>query len=352
MPLSRIVFLTGTLVLAGCTMSPDYERPEVVTPPDWSVAAGEDGGAVNASDPAWWSHFGSAELDRLIARAFDANTDLAASIHRVAQARASVRVAGAALLPAVDAGGSLSRDWNEPFSNASDGVSGWSSQVGVSYELDFWGRNRAAIDAASAQLDATVYDHETLRLVVAADVGLTYAEALTINDQLRLTREQRDNARGILELVEARFEAGAVSGLELAQQRTELANFDARIAALVRQREAAANRLAVLIGEAPQSFARPTGTLASLAVPDMAADPPAVLLTRRPDLRRAEAELVAAHADIGAARAAFFPSFRLGADLAAGARPISAATDTVAGIAASVVAPIFSGGRLEGNVER
>jgi multidrug efflux system outer membrane protein len=158
------------------------------------------------------------------------------------------------------------------------------------------------------------------------------------------------NAEEVLRIIEARYKAGSVSGLEVSQQRVAVNSFRASLAFLNQQRSTTSNALAILLGQAPQDVQAPRETLASLKVPDVNLTPPATLLTARPDIERAEATLRAANADIGAARAAFFPSLNFGLDasMAAGfGGPAAAALS----LASSALAPIFTGGRLTGNLE-
>ena len=158
------------------------------------------------------------------------------------------------------------------------------------------------------------------------------------------------NAEEVLRIIEARYKAGSVSGLEVSQQRVAVNNLRAALASLNQQRSTTLNALAILLGQAPQNLQTPRDTLASLKVPDVNLTAPATLLTARPDIERAEATLRAANADIGAARAAFFPSLNFGLDasMAAGfGGPAAAAVS----LASSALAPIFTGGRLTGNLE-
>lgn len=336
------------LAIAGCSLSTPVKTAGDLGSTGWRNATEVTEAAI---DPQWWRAFGQDELTELIQLALADNTDMQQALARVEQARARLRIAGASLYPAVGAGGSISRDWNEPFSDDSSGRTAGRGSLSVSYELDLWGSNAASRDAARRRAEGTIYDQAALALVVASDVALIYAEVLTLNDRLAITRERLANAREILDIVEVRFREGAVSGLELAQQRGELANLEASVANLERQRVAAVNELAVLTGRGPQDFPMPEASLGDLQLPEPAIHPPALLLTRRPDLMSAEAALRAAHADIAVARAAFFPSLTIGGDISVVANPISSAADTAAGVVASLTAPIFEGGRIRGNLQ-
>ena len=186
--------------------------------------------------------------------------------------------------------------------------------------------------------------------MVTSDATNFYAQVLSFNDRIRIAESNLKNAEEILRIIEARFAQGGVSGLEVSQQRVAVNGFRLALATLVEQRSTTANALAILLGVAPQTFSTPSATLATLTVPPVNLTLPATLLTARPDIESAEAGLRAANADIGVARAAFFPSLTLNLNTVVSAGfggPAAAATQ----IASSLIAPIFTGGQLTGNLE-
>jgi NodT family efflux transporter outer membrane factor (OMF) lipoprotein len=310
-------------------------------PGGWQSAQGM---GTNANTTAFWRELGSAELNRLIDRALEQNLDLEAALHRIEQARAQAKVAGAPLYPAINASGTTSRRYEELTNDTAR------SGISLSYEVDLWGKNRNQARAAGHRAEASEFDREALRLVVTSDATNFYSQVLSLNDRIRIAEFNLKNAEEILRIVEARFNQGAVSGLEVSQQRVAVNNFRSALASLIEQRSTAANALAILLGLAPQDFSLPAAELVSLRVPEVNLTPPATLLTERPDIESAEAGLRAVNADIGVARAAFFPSLTLGVDptIAAGfGAPAAAATS----LAANLVAPIFNGGKLKGNLE-
>ena len=273
------------------------------------------------------------------------NLDLEAALHRIEQARAQAKVAAAPLYPSIIASGSTSRTFQNP-----QDTTAASGGANVSYEVDLWGKNRNQAKSADYRVDASQFDREALRLVVTADATNLYAQILSLNDRVKIAEFNLNNAEEILRIVEARFNAGSVSGLEVSQQRVAVNNFRTALAALIEQRSTTGNALAILLGQAPQAFSLPSAPLISLTLPAVNLNPPATLLTARPDIESAEASLRSVNADIGAARAAFFPSLTLNAStvIAAGfGNPAAAASQ----IASSVLAPIFTGGQLTGNLE-
>jgi NodT family efflux transporter outer membrane factor (OMF) lipoprotein len=311
-------------------------------PAGWEGASGM--GVTSENSTAFWRELGSAELNRLIDRTLEQNLDLEAALHRIEQARAQAKVAGAPLYPAIYASSAAARTFQDETNEAAR------SGGSISYEVDLWGKNRNQARSAGHRAEASEFDREALRLVVTADATNFYSQILSLNDRIRIAEFNLKNAEEILRIVEARFSQGAVSGLEVSQQRVAVNGFRTALASLIEARSTAANALAILLGLAPQDFSLPGAELVSLQVPQVNLTPPATLLTARPDVESAEAGLRAANADIGVARAAFFPSLTLGVDpsIAAGfGGPAALATS----MAANLLAPIFSGGRLTGNLE-
>jgi len=220
----------------------------------------------------------------------------------------------------------------------------------INYELDLWGKNRNQARSAGYRITATEFDREALRLIVTSDVTNFYAQILAFNDRIRIAEFNLKNAEEILRIIEARFAQGAVSGLEVSQQRVAVNNFRTALSLLAEARSTSGNALAILLGRAPQNLSMPGADLNTLKIPRVNLTPPATLLTARPDIQSAEAGLRGADADIGAARAAFFPSLSLSVDSAIAAGfggPAQAATS----LASNLLAPIFTGGRLTGNLE-
>jgi NodT family efflux transporter outer membrane factor (OMF) lipoprotein len=302
------------------------------------------GAPLQPDAPPFWSALGSEDLNRLVDLALAQNLDLEAALPRIEQARAQIKVAGAALYPIVDASGGHSKTYQDP-KNA-ESARGLGS---LSYEVDLWGKNRNQKEAAAYRAQASEFDHAALRLIVIAEVANFYAQILGFNDRIAIANNNLRNAEEVLRIIEARYTAGRVSGLEVSQQRVAVNGFRTTLTTLVEQRATTANALAVLVSQPPQNFTAPEANLASLRLPVVNLTPPASLLTARPDIAGAEAGLRAANADIGAARAAFFPSLMLGVDASIAAGFGNPAASAVS-LASSVLAPIFSGGRLTGNL--
>jgi multidrug efflux system outer membrane protein len=345
----RVVVLIAALAVSGCaTMKGSAVEPASVAsaPQGWrnAPAAAQE---TSWPDPGWWQGFGSAELVRLIESAEKNNHDLAAAGHRIAQARASLQVAGAALLPSVSASGSAGR------SGSDGGRASNSFQVGIgaSYELDVWGRNRAERDAAAAGLASSGYARETARITIVADTATAYFQLLSLSDRLAIAQRQLDNAREFLKLIELQHKVGAVSELEVSRQRNLVASLEAGMPPIRQAREQTIDALAVLLGVPPQEVRVAAGSLDDLKLPALAPGLPASLLVRRPDIRRAESDLVAGNANLEAARAAMLPRIDLSARSLLQAATVGALTGGAAmawSLASGITAPIFDGGRLAG----
>jgi NodT family efflux transporter outer membrane factor (OMF) lipoprotein len=332
------------LVLSGCSLAPEFQRPHMTIPEGWSsvAAAGVDS---REGTTLYWQELGSKELNRVVETALAQNLDLEAALHRIEQARAQAKVAGSALYPSIDASAGTTRNYQDPKNTTA--ARGLGS---ISYEVDLWGKNQNQLAAANYRADATQYDREALQLIVAADAATFYTQVLSLNERIRIAQNNLKNAEEVLRITDARFREGSVSGLEVSQQRVAVNNIRAALTSLTEQRSTNLNALAILLGQAPQNIQPPKTDFSSLKLPEVNLTPPASLLTARPDIESGEASLRAANADIGIARAAFFPSLTLGADTAIAAgfgNPAAAATS----LAANILAPIFTGGRLTGDLE-
>jgi NodT family efflux transporter outer membrane factor (OMF) lipoprotein len=341
------------LGLAACALGPRYERPEPPLPADWRDPTGE--GAAWPS-PGWWREFGSPALERYMAIAADGNIDIAVAAARILQADAQLRIAGASLLPTASGSADASRSRPASSSNRTAQFStNIGTSFGASYEVDFWGRNRAAVQSADARALASRFDRETVTLSVAANVATTYFQILEFQDRLAIARDNLDNALRVLAVVEARAQQGAVSALDLAQQRTVILNQRAAIPALELQVQQGEIALSSLLGITPDQVRAERESLDRVSTPSPAPGLPSLLLARRPDIRNAEAILVASNADLRAARAALFPSLELTAQTGFESAMLSAllrAPSMFMSIAAGITQPIFEGGRLSGEVDR
>ena len=304
------VATVGWLVSAWlCGCAADTVRP---SPPPLPAAFQQAAPGVQAEWPeADLLHaFGSAELDRLAALAAQNNFDVAAAAARVRQADARARQAGAAILPSMDLNGNATE-----FTGRSGSTSGheldWAGLLSASYEVDFWGKNRAAARSARAQADVSRDDMAIIRMTALAGLANTYFQLQSVRERLELAQLNVDNAEKLLGVVQARYEGGSMSPTELAAQRALVASARLPLPDLQQQELEALDALALLVGAMPEGFEVQTQPLSAIKEPAIEVGLPAELLQRRPDVIAAEDNLVAAHADLAVARAALFPSLNL-----------------------------------------
>jgi len=336
------------LSLAGCSLIPDYQRPGVPVPAQWSPQTAP---ATDLTPDAWWTTFASPALDELVDQALAANQDLAAGVARIRQARAVANIANAPLWPQLDATWSAidtDRSGDSNVSSTTQSGTRSSTQLTLAYELDLFGRVSATREAARSRITVSQFDLAALRLLTSGETAQAVLNLAATRERLRLAQANLEATRAVLAVLEAQFAAGRISALERDQQRTVVATTEASLAALTQTEASTRNQLALLTGVAAPSFQAPDADWAALALPEVVPTLPAALLTRRPDLRRAEAELIAAGADIGAARAALYPSVQIGWDRAWTRSP----TATLTTLSASTLAPLFHGGALRGEVAR
>jgi NodT family efflux transporter outer membrane factor (OMF) lipoprotein len=333
-------------VLAGCaSRTPIAEAPpKVDLPPAWAVAGTSD---AAWPDKNWWQRFRSDELTRLVDEGQSSNLELAGALARLKQAEAGARIAGVALLPTASVYSSSSRS---AALNNGTGSTYVDSGLQVSYEVDFWGKNKARQESAEASLDANRFDRQTVALTVTSGIVSTYLQVLSLHDRLAVARGHVANAEQVLKLVEVQQRAGSASTLDLARQRSAVAQRKAGIPDLQQQAREAQSALAILLGKTPQTFSVDDKGLDTISLPDVSPGLPSELLARRPDIGRAEANLAAANADVTVARANLFPSINLTGSTGAQSSALVSllnAPNLFANVGASLFAPIFDGGRLK-----
>ena len=300
----------------------------------------------------WWSGFHCAELARLIATGRSANDDLAAAIARVREADAQVRISSAPLLPALDGTASGTRQRQiSPTSGGALLYNEFAAGLNATYELDFWGENRALRTAALASANASRYDRETVELTVMSGIADTYFSVLALRDRLRIARANLASAEQTLDGLKTDEQVGTSNALDVAQQDTVVATVAATIPPLEQQERQQIDALAILVGQTPESLSVTAKSLTDVAAPAVTAGVPSELLARRPDVANAEAQLIAANANIRAARAAFFPTIDLTASGGFESKSLSTLLEPgsrVFALSAGLTQPIFRGGEVLG----
>ncbi|WP_052081184.1 efflux transporter outer membrane subunit [Pseudomonas sp. ML96] len=339
--------LLALLTLAGCSSAPEAPPALPAAPAEWNHAVA----AAAAPDALWWRAFASAELNALVERGLADNFDLAAAAARLRQAEASSRAAGAPLLPRLDGNLGASREGRLGGDPDTAGNL-YSGGLAASYEVDLWGRLSADREAAEAELAASRFDRDALRLTLSASLSETWLRQVALAERLRLAELNLANAERVLATVQARAAAGSATQLELAQQRGLVAEQRRSREELRQQADDVRSALAVLLGQAVPAETS-SAALTALVAPSVNAGLPSELLLRRPDLARAEAQLSAADADLRAARAAMLPRLNLSAAASGSNGSLNRVfADPIYSLAAALTAPIFDGGALAAERDR
>ncbi|MBN9586495.1 MAG: RND transporter [Afipia sp. 62-7] len=347
---------------SGCIVTSDLPDPALDVPAAYKAA----GNPATADDKPpsldWWRGFRSRELTILMEEAQTVNLDIAAAVARIRQADALAQTAGAALLPSVTGGfsGSRSRSSSNTgvvTSGSAIGrgeVTNHSATLSASYEIDFWGKNRDALLAAEETANANRFDRDVVALTTLASVANAYFTVIASQDRIAIATRNIASAQRIYDAIKARVDAGTGSDLDLAQQESVLANQKASVPPLRQALAQNSNVLATLVSRPPERMRLRGGTLGAIALPRVTPGLPSELLTQRPDIRRQESDLASATANVGSARAQFFPSIQLTASggyqsaaLAALFTPQSAFFNMAAGL----TQPIFDAGRIQANFD-
>lgn len=343
---------------AGCILTKDLPDPALEIPEGYKAARRS---TATDTPPTldWWRGFRSRELTGLMEEAQTVNLDIAAATARFKQADAQARITGAALLPSLNGTGqeSYSRTSGSSSSGLTNGgreVVNYSASFSASYELDFWGKNRDAAQAAEETAVASRFDRDVVALTTLTTVANAYFQVLAAQDRLRTAQRNIASATRILEAIKQRLQAGTGNDLDVAQQESVVANQRAQVPPLRQTLDQNINALATLVSRPPEAVRVIGGSLNNIGTPRVTPGLPSELLTQRPDIRRQESQLASATANVGNARAQFFPSIQLTGQ---GGYQSSALTSLFQPHAAffsmvgSLTQPIFDGGRILGNFE-
>jgi multidrug efflux system outer membrane protein len=352
--------LLSTIVAASCTMGPNYKRPVIATP---SVFRGADPtviGVESLADRKWFELFGDDTLTGLIDAALKQNFDLRIAAERVLQVRALFGITRSNQFPTIDGGidvntvRSSTTGANRAIPKGADSEATY-VQAGFSlgWEIDVWGRLRRLTEAARAQYLATEEARYGVVTTLVADVTQTYLALRALDLELDIARQTREVARMNLQLTESRFQGGVGTALDVRQAEQLLFTTTGQIAGLERETAQTENALSLLLGQPPGDVPRGASLSALAAPPSVPAGLPSELLERRPDIRQAEQELIAANAQIGAAKAEFFPRISLTGLFGVQSRALADLFTGSAGfwsLGAGAAVPIFNAGRLRNNV--
>lgn len=353
------------LLLTGCALGPGYRRPLLPIPAQWT--ARQSGGILNGAGPVtdlWWKSFHDAELNSLIERAVQTNYDLQQAAARVEQARAAAGLARSSYYPQVGSGVAASRvrqigvgllpEHGARLFNYE--TNAYNLNGSLSWEIDLFGRIRRSVEAAHGDIAASEQDRRNVLISVLADVARYYAELRGAQLRLEIARRNIATAQNTLILTKARVAGGQATERDVAQAEGELEAVRSQVPGLNTDLQAAIHRLGVLLGKEPGELEEELLKQAAVppAPPEVPTGIPSDLLERRPDIRRAEAQLAAATARAGAARADYFPRFTLlgsAGRQATELHDLSLGFGNYFGAGPTISLPVFTGGGIRSNIE-
>jgi multidrug efflux system outer membrane protein len=358
-PARRWAGLLPLALLAGCVVGPKFHPPKLDVPAHFSAPSSE---APAWPRPGWWRNFGSATLDTLIAQARVNNFSVRIAVAQLEAANAQISISGAPLLPSLTGSGGGNFQQLQAGHGATAILAGnpkninsrsFTASFQASYQLDFWGKNYDALQAARANAAAAQFNAATVALTEEAAVATTYFQTIAYEDELGIARQNLAAATGLLRQLQAEFHAGVTDSATVAQQAALVAAERATIPNLRSELRQQAIGLGILTGSAPEFLRVPGSTLAALRVPRISPGRPSQLLTRRPDIAQTEAVLIAANANVRSAIAAFFPSISLTGSAGWQSNALGALFNPgsfLLNAATSVAQPIFEGGALSGQL--
>ncbi|HLH56532.1 MAG TPA: efflux transporter outer membrane subunit [Verrucomicrobiae bacterium] len=346
-------FFLLCLFLAGCAVGPDYHRPEIKSPPAFR---GEESSLTNSfADLPWWEVFHDSTLQSLIRTALTNNYDLRIAVSRVEQARAIADQARGQFFPQLNYAGLAGKGKNVGAGNAPSptGVTGGfiAADVNASWEPDLWGRIRRLNESARAQWYASDEARRDVMTSVIAQIAQDYFQLLALEEEMEIAQQSTNSFGDSLKIFTQRLQGGVASRLETSSAEALMHSAASTIYSLNRQILLLEDQISVLLGQNPGPILRAKASLESQIPPEVPAGLPSVLLERRPDIREAEQQLRSANAQVGVAKADFFPQLNLTALLGQVSPELSAFTSggaTAWGVAAGLTGPLFHGGQIRG----
>lgn len=357
---SVVVLSLALVLIAGCAVGPDYQRPGISTPAGFRGDTNGVASTNSFADLGWWEVFEDPTLRQLIGLALTNNKDVRLAAARIEESRAEFKIARAELFPFLSGNAAYERNRTSELgsppspSSVKNPSDRFSLEGGVSYELDFWGRIRRLSEAARAQLLASEASRQTVMSSLVADVATAWLNLRDLDTQLDIARRTLASREKSQQLVESRHAQGVVGRLDVRQSEVLVATAARAIPDVEQAIAITENRLSLLLGQNPGDIPR-SPSLTHFAVrADVPAGLPSQLLERRPDLRQAEQQLVAANAEIGAAKAAFFPQVTLTGNygqISAEVSDLFKGAANTWSFAPHITVPIFTGGQLSGQYE-
>jgi outer membrane protein, multidrug efflux system len=355
--MKRLVPIVVTSIWAAscATVGPSYKRPPVTVPDTFRDEAAEPQPAASLGDAVWWEVFQDEELQALVRAALEHNFDLRVAVARVLEAEAQLGVTRADELPTVTAGASaLGQRFPAALFGSSRQVGAVLLQGSAAWDLDFWGQLRRATEAARAQLLATEWGRRAVVTTLISQVADAYFGLRALDLELDISKRTLETRQESLQLAQVREEGGATSLVDVRQAEQLVYTATAEIATLERQIEQQENFIRLLIGELPAPVRRGRALTDQPHAAEVPPGLPSSLLERRPDIQRAEQRLVAANAQVGVARAAYFPQISLtgsGGFESAALSALFAGASSIWSAALGAVQPVFNGGRIRSQIE-
>jgi multidrug efflux system outer membrane protein len=359
----RLVALAALSLLGACSLWPGYKKPAVDLPVSWKVEAPwrESTPKDTAPKGAWWQRFGDPQLDALIGKSLSDSPNLAAANARLAQSRALVASASSSLFPSVSLSTRIANERisaNRPLTNYrspnfSTIQDNFVVQLGVTYEADLFGRGARTLEGVRASAEQTAADYENTRLLLATDLATAYFNLRQTDIEIDVLNRSIELQRRSLGFVSNRRELGAASGLDVAQAQALIDNTLTQVDILKRQRSQFENAIATLTGTPAPLFSL-AADVKRAPPPEIPIGVPSDILERRPDVASAERAMAAANAQIGIARAAFYPSFIIGPSIGYQSTSLATLFDAPSAIwslGVSLLQPLFTAGRLQANVD-
>jgi NodT family efflux transporter outer membrane factor (OMF) lipoprotein len=384
--------LVSGAVLAGCTLGPNFEPPRVAAPADFArakpVQAQAPSSPVEATlAPDWWALLDDPKLVELESRLATDNLDVQAASARLVQSRAGLRIVGAEQFPMLGSAASYNREQAStngivsllgvtpaaaqpqsaggesafgvgslPGSSGAPAYNLWQYGFDASWELDLWGRVRRSVEAAKATTQASAEDRRAVLISAQAELARDYIDLRATQTLLEITEKNLSLARGIVKLTQLRLAKGVTTNLDVANASAQVASIEARLPPLQTRRDALVNAISLLLGQGPGALEQALSGAA--AIPSLPAQVPvgfpSELVRRRPDIRRSEAQLHSATAEIGVAQADFYPQITLNGSLGFQSLQLASLGDWASHqfvVGPSISMPIFQGGRLKGTLE-
>ena len=350
-----ILVIMLALLAASCTVGPDYKRPTVDVPTGWRLSEKE---AKDLAQTAWWAQFNDPILNNLITTALRENKDLMIAAARIEEYAGRYGIVRSGLFPQVGAAGQYTREQvtktgdNRPATGYQTDTETYSAVLNASWEIDLWGRIRRSSESAQAQLLATEEARRGVILSLVSSVASAYINLRDLDRQLEISTQTAQSRGESYKLFQERFKGGVISDLELSQNRSQYEEALASIPCLEKAVTQQENGLSVLLGRNPGPVLRGK-TIDTLSLPAIVAGMPSDLLVRRPDIRQAEQTLIAANAQIGVAKAAYFPTISLTGAFGSASGDLSdlfKGPSKVWQYSAPITMPIFTAGRIAGSV--